>query len=99
MIGRIALGLLLLASTATAEALPKKSLDECIELALDQQPRLKAAGSTVEAARERVWQSTAAYLPQVTASYQANRRQATQLRSHVFVGPTACRGDIILETS
>jgi outer membrane protein TolC len=30
---------------------------------------LKAAGSTVDAARERVWQSAAAYLPQVSANY------------------------------
>jgi outer membrane protein TolC len=29
------------------------------------------------AARERVWQSAAAYLPQVTANYAANRRSAT----------------------
>ena len=77
MTGRIAIGLVLLAATARAAALPQKSLDECIELALAQQPRLKAAGSSVEAARERVWQSTAAYLPQVGANYQANRRQAT----------------------
>jgi outer membrane protein len=77
MIGRIVLGILVLASTVRAEALPRKSLDECIEFALAQQPRLKAAGSSVEAARERVWQSAAAYLPQVTASYAANRRKAT----------------------
>jgi outer membrane protein TolC len=77
MIGRTAISLLLLAATARADALPRKSLDECIAIALAQQPRLKAAGSTVDAARERVWQSAAAYLPQVGANYQANYRQAT----------------------
>jgi outer membrane protein TolC len=77
MIGRIALGLMILVATARADALPQKTLDECIDFALAQQPRLKAAGSTVEAARERVWQSTAAYLPQVSANYVANRRKAT----------------------
>jgi len=77
MIRSVALVLVLFATAAHADTLPKKSLDECIELALAQQPRLKAAGSTVDAARERVWQSAAAYLPQVTASYAANRRKAT----------------------
>jgi outer membrane protein TolC len=73
----VAFVLIVLVTLARADTLPKKSLDECIEFALAQQPRLKAAGSTVEAARERVWQSTAAYLPQVSANYAANRRKAT----------------------
>ena len=70
-------GVLLVPAIARSDVLPKKTLAECIDLALAQQPRLKAAGATVVAARERVWQSAAAYLPQVTASYAANRRSAT----------------------
>jgi outer membrane protein len=55
----------------------RKTLDECIALALAQQPTLRSADASVEAARERVWQSAAAYLPQVTANYNANRRSTT----------------------
>jgi outer membrane protein len=68
---------LALPATASAAGAPRKTLEECVALALAQQPRLRAAGAAVEAARERVWQSAAAYLPQVTASYAANRRSAT----------------------
>ncbi|HXJ33040.1 MAG TPA: TolC family protein [Candidatus Eisenbacteria bacterium] len=69
----IAVGLLL-AGIGRAGAEEQKTLDECIQIALDQQPTLKAASSTVGAARERVWQSAAAYLPQVAATYTADRK-------------------------
>ena len=74
---RLVVLLVLVPAIARGETLPRKNLEECIALALAQQPRLAAAGATVVAARERVWQSAAAYLPQVTASYAANRRSAT----------------------
>src|SRR5213593_3444031 len=67
--------LLTLPSLTRAEA--RKTLEECIEIALRQQPTLKAAAATVAAARERVWETAAAYLPQVSASYQASRRHAS----------------------
>src|SRR5207253_4360408 len=47
------------------------------EIALRQQPILKAAAATVAAGRERVWETTAAYLPQASANYQASRRHAS----------------------
>ena len=73
------LAALAVATVALAEdAVPRKTLAECIEIALRQQPTLKAAGATVAAGRERVWETTAAYLPQVNGSYQANRRHASQ---------------------
>src|SRR5207253_4701350 len=53
------------------------TLAECIEIALRQQPTLRAAAATVAAGRERVWQAAAAYLPQVSASYVASRRHAS----------------------
>jgi outer membrane protein len=56
---------------------PRKTLEECIALALQQQPSLRASGATVAAARERVWESAASYLPQVAANYNANRRKAS----------------------
>jgi outer membrane protein len=64
-------------TVARAEPPAPKTLAECIALALQQQPTLKAAGATIEAGRERVWQAAAAYLPQVTASYSATRRKAS----------------------
>src|SRR5439155_1717356 len=48
-----------------------------IAIGLAEQPTLKAASASVKAARERVWESTAAYLPQVGASYSAARRHAS----------------------
>src|SRR5437762_14221789 len=64
-------------AVALAEGPAKKTLAECIAIALAQQPTLKAASASVEAARERVWESRAAYLPQVGASYSATRRHAS----------------------
>jgi outer membrane protein TolC len=60
----------------TAGAVERKTLAECIALALAQQPTLRAADASVIAARERVWQSTAAYLPQVSGNYSASRRRS-----------------------
>ncbi len=59
-----------------AHAAPRKTLAECVALALRQQPTLKAASATVRAARERVWESTASYLPQVNGIFSAVRRKA-----------------------
>src|SRR5262245_13271386 len=67
----------LLVAPALARAQVKKTLDECIEIALEQQPALRADAATVAAGRERVWQVASNYLPQVTANYQANRRHAS----------------------
>jgi outer membrane protein TolC len=65
-----------LAATASAADRGRKTLDECIALALAQQPTLRAADASVLAARERVWQSAAAYLPQVSGNYAASRRRS-----------------------
>jgi outer membrane protein len=56
---------------------PRKTLDECIAVGLQQQPSLRASGASADAARERVWESAASYLPQVTADAAANRRKAS----------------------
>ena len=66
-----------LALPAVAWAQERKTLAECIEIALRQQPTLRAAAATVAAGRERVWEAAAAYLPQVSASYLASRRHAS----------------------
>jgi len=76
MRGRL-LAVTLLSLPVLAGAEERKTLEECIEIALRQQPILKAAAATVAAGRERVWETTAAYLPQVSASYLASRRHAS----------------------
>src|SRR5438093_11525028 len=62
---------------ALAQAEARKTLEECIEIALRQQPTLRAAAATVAAGRERVWEAAAAYLPQVSANYVASRRHGS----------------------
>jgi outer membrane protein len=60
-----------------AEVAPKKTLADCIAIALANQPDLKAAQATVEAGHERTWQTVSNALPQVTANYAANRRYSS----------------------
>lgn len=72
----VALACAVATGAAAAPGPARKSLDECLSIALAQQPKLAAAGASIAAARERVWQSAAAYLPQVSANYLANRRSA-----------------------
>jgi len=62
---------------AAADDLPTKSLAECIELAVQQHPSLKAAAASVDAGHQRVWEAASNYLPQVGATYAANRRNSS----------------------
>ncbi|MFI5367138.1 MAG: TolC family protein [Candidatus Binatia bacterium] len=61
--------------TPAANAEEKKTLAECIAIAVAQHPSLKAADASVQAGHERVFEATTAYLPQLSATYQATRRQ------------------------
>ncbi|MCX8071961.1 MAG: TolC family protein [Candidatus Binatia bacterium] len=54
-----------------------KSLEECIELALQHHPSLRAGVARVRAAEERTRQVASAYLPQIDATYAANRRSTS----------------------
>ena len=62
------------AATARAQALPEKTLGECIAIALQNHPTLKAATASIAAAGERVWEATAPYLPQLNAAFSTERR-------------------------
>ena len=53
----------------------KKTLAECVAVALEQHPSLKAATASVEAGKQRVREALSNYLPQVSANYGAARRQ------------------------
>jgi len=67
----------LLRGVAAADDLPTKTLEECIAIAIQQQPSLKAAGAAVDAGHQRVWQAGSNYLPQISATYGAARRNSS----------------------
>ncbi len=76
MRGWMTVAVSLAASAAVAqEGLPLKTLSECVAIAVQQHPSLKAADASVLAGKQRVWEAAAPYLPQVTGSYSAVRRQ------------------------
>lgn len=65
------------AAPTRAQQLPEKTLAECIAIALEHHPTLKAAGASIAAAHQRVWQAASPYLPQVDAVYLARRQQTS----------------------
>jgi outer membrane protein len=62
---------------AAAQTLPRKDLAQCIEIALQQHPDLKAAAATVDVGRARTWEAISTALPQVNADYSASRRHSS----------------------
>src|SRR5262245_58113531 len=79
------------ASAAMATPLPEKTLEECIAIALEHHPTLKAASASIDAAHQRVWQAASPYLPQLDAFYLVRRQQtsiAAQTQTGGAVGPT-----------
>jgi len=94
----LALGLLLanLGPLAnSARALPGRTLEACVEIALERHPRLGAARAEVDAGRERVHQQIAPYLPQVAGGASVSRRkrseaQATGLPGGISVSSAPC---------
>src|SRR5574340_881468 len=73
----ILLGLCCLMTAASAQEAPPKTLAECIAIAEQQHPSLKAASASVQAGRARVWEAASNYLPQLNANYLAQRRQTS----------------------
>ena len=67
----------LLCGVAAADDLPTRTLAECIAIAVQQHPSLKAAGASVDAGHQRVWEAASNYLPQVGATYGAARRNSS----------------------
>jgi outer membrane protein len=66
-----------LAAKAGAQTLPRKDLAQCIEIALQNHPDLKAAAATVDAGHARTWVAISTALPQVNADYSASRRHSS----------------------
>jgi outer membrane protein TolC len=65
----------LLARTGFAQP-PRKTLPDCLAIALENHPSLKAAAASVQAGNQRIRQAMATYLPQVSASYAAERQNS-----------------------
>ncbi len=73
-----ALGLVLASLPPLAEparALPGRTLEECVQIALERHPRLGSARAEMEAGRQRVRQNIAPYLPQLDGGASVSRRK------------------------
>jgi len=74
---------------ARADEQPKKTLKECISIAIEHHPSLKAAAASVEAGTQRVWQAASGYLPQINSNYVATRQgTSVSARTQTQVGTT-----------
>jgi outer membrane protein TolC len=66
-------------AAATQETQPmaqvKKTLAECVAIALQQHPSLKAGAASVEAGKARVAEALSSYLPHVNGSYSFTRQK------------------------
>jgi outer membrane protein len=72
----VALLLGICADAAAAQA-PAKSLAECLAIAMENHPSLKAAAASVQAGNQRVLQAVSNYLPQVNGVYTADRHRSS----------------------
>jgi len=84
---------LLVGAACSASALaadqPAKTLKECIAIAIEHHPTLKAAAATVDAGTQRIWQAASGYLPQINADYIATRQgTSVSARTQTQVGTT-----------
>jgi len=67
----------LVAPAADADVIAPRTLKECIAIALENHPSLKAAEASVQAGQQRVRQAASGYLPQIGATFQPNRRKTS----------------------
>jgi len=65
------------APVAPAQTPPTRTLEECVAIALERQPRLGAAEADVDAGRQRVRQEIAGYLPQISANASASHNKTS----------------------
>jgi outer membrane protein len=81
----VALCGLLLASPITATALaqdePKKTLAECLAIAVEHHPDLKAAEAAAQVGHFQTWEAVSTALPQINALYNAQRRHTSAAAS------------------
>ena len=113
-VGALIVMLMALTRPAIASAeggLPQKTLAECVAIALEHHPTLKAASATIDAAHQRVWQAAAPYLPQLdligTRVYEQQSAgsaigvptggQGTQLQRFYFSTATASFSQLLFD--
>src|SRR5438093_279709 len=70
---------------AVAETGEVKTLSECVAMALENHPSLKAAQASVHAGEARVREARAPYLPQLAGNYNVSRRRGS---ARSFTGGT-----------
>jgi outer membrane protein len=58
-----------------AQALPGRTLEECVAIALERHPRLGSARAQVDAGHQRVRQNVSFYLPQIDGGGSVSRRK------------------------
>jgi outer membrane protein TolC len=80
---------LLVAQRAPAQTPPERTLEECVAIALERQPRLGAAEADVDAGRQRVRQEIAGYLPQISANASASDNKSSAAQKTGFAGSGA----------
>jgi len=92
MLVQVAFAVAMVVHGAIAESTqPAKTLAECLTIAEQQHPSLKAASASVDAGRARVWQAVSNYLPQVNANYNATRQKTNPITSAFGVGAVESR--------
>ena len=89
----------LLCGAVAADDLPTKTLAECIAIAVQQHPSLKAAGAAVDAGHQRVWEAASNYLPQISATYGAARRASSVAARTGGPGTSGRRTDVLATQS
>jgi outer membrane protein len=73
----ILLLLVSLANSLAAETAAKKTLADCIAIAIAQHPDLRAARFAADVGHAQTWEAISTALPQINASYSAQRRHTS----------------------
>jgi len=68
---------LLAAATVGAQAPPQKTLAECLQIAIERHPDVQSAQAAADIAHAQTWEAISTALPQVNASYTAQRRHTS----------------------
>jgi len=69
------------ASPLAAQTATRKTLAECIAIAIARHPDLRAAQFAADVGRAQTWEAISSALPQVNASYSAQRRHTSPTAS------------------
>jgi outer membrane protein len=64
------------AESTPAEARPQRGLSDCLRIALEHHPDIQTAQAAQEVSHQQTWEAIASALPQVNASYSAQRRHS-----------------------